>query len=258
MGEEFASETEALSILCGKELVKQAYSSSWTNKVEGLEKICARLSEIENKSEQISSIAALLPLLRRRFRDGLKAVFCPTIDKTIKLIDTFDLRDDQLKPFTLQLLPLVTSKLGDSNAKINEKAHTFVLWLASKDKTALADLTNFATTPPRNSNQYQVLMAKLQILKSLIEKYGLDSKQISTKDAMKQILPACESRKPEVRQCALDLLSKTIAPASGPNFEKIIRPYRQIQEQLKAHQSKNEAIKPQANSPKTQFEDSNE
>ncbi|KAH0795527.1 centrosomal protein [Histomonas meleagridis] len=227
------SEAEFLINLFGESPVAEAYSSGWSHKVNGYKRLCELIKGLKSSSDKTKAFKSLAPLTRERFKSGLKAVFCSSIEDTISLIDSIELPSVELSSFVHQFLPLMLTKMSDTNPRISEAANRFVLWSIDKEKSALNEVSQFAVKPPNASNQYLALSAKLSLLKVLIEKHGL-GKQIKTPDVMKLAVTCLESRKAEVRQQAFELLIQVHAIVGSVVDKYLISAPRILKEQLKA------------------------
>lgn len=234
LSDEARAEAEPLIELFGESPIALAYSNSWSSKVNGYKKLCELVAGLKNQNDILKAIRGLTPLMRKRFNDGLKAVYCSAVEETIKMVDSISLPNNEFNIFVHQLLPLAIAKLGDSNQRINESANQFVIWCANKDKFALTEVIQFALKQPSSPNQYHILSAKLVLLKTLIEKCGFaPSGKMKLGEVMKIIVPCLESRKAELRQQAFELLVH-IYPIVGSSMEKYMTNVpRLVKEQFK-------------------------
>jgi hypothetical protein len=176
---------------------------------------------------------AILPLIRTRLSESLKAVFCGATEQTRVLFDKLESVGADIANTVHQLLPLGIAKLGDSNQKINEAASIFVLWCSDKDqKVSQGDVIQYALTKPASQKSYHIMVAKLNLLRALIEKYGLKHPKLKVPDIMNFVAGCLESKKGEIRQQAVDLLLQ-VSPHVGPEMEKYLAGCpRMIRDQL--------------------------
>jgi hypothetical protein len=229
LNEENRQEADPLIQLFGEPTVAAAYSQTWNNKVEGYRRLCESVQNLKTQREQLIGLRAMIPLMRRRFSEGLKAVYCSAVESTIGMLDALNISGTQLHD--LDLLPLVIAKLGHSNQRINESAMQFVIWVADRDpKQSLNEVIQYAVKPPPDANQYHLFSAKLTLLKTLIPKYGINPPgRIKLKDIMDVILPCLESRKEELRRLSFELLVQM-----NVNVDRYLINMPRIKEQLKA------------------------
>lgn len=210
---------EPLITLFGESVVSMAFSSSWSCKVNGFQKLCELINGLKTSKDKISAFKAMIPLIRLRFSDGLKAVYCSGVENTMQLIESIQLPSSEFSAFIHQILPLVIIKLGDSNQRIDETANNFALWSIERDKYAFQEVSQYALKQPAQ-NQYHLWLAKLKLIKVLVEKYGLDQGgKVPSADVMKIIVPCLGSRKADVRQNAFELLLQ-IYPIMGDKVDK--------------------------------------
>lgn len=213
---------EPLIQLFGESVISMAFSNGWSCKVNGFQKLCELINGLKTDKEKISAFKSMMPLIRSRFSDGLKAVYCSAVENTMNLVDSIELPSAEFGNFIHQVMPMVIQKLGDSNQRINETAHNFALWSIEKDKFAFQEVVQYALKAPAQ-NQYHLWMAKLKLVKKLIERYGIDQDgKIPSPDVMKLVVPCLESRKGEIRQQAFDILVK-IHPVLGNKMDKYMR-----------------------------------
>jgi centrosomal protein CEP104 len=233
--EEARGEADLLIQFFGEPPVAEAYSSGWNSKVNGYKKLCELIPTLKSSADQSRAIRAITPLMRRRFGEGLKAVYCSAVEATMEMLTTLGLSGPEIRE--LELLPLAITKLGDSNQRINESANAFVLWSAEKDpKGSLGDVIQWAVKLPPNQTQYHIIAAKLTLLKALIPKYGLaPAGKLRLADVMGLIAPCLESRKKEVREQSFELLTEM-----NVNVDKYLVAVPNVRERLRAAMAKPE------------------
>ena len=207
INEEFKLEAEILISFFGESNISPAYSSSWSLRSQGFEKICNLIKNLKTQEEKIKALNGLIPLMRRRFSDGLKAVYVSAVEQTIDLCNNINLQGNNLSNLIHQLLPIVLTKLGDSNQRINEVSHQFSIWTLERDKNALMEIIQYSIKLPQSPNQYHILLAKMSLLTFLIDKYGLNEKgKLKISDIMNLAVPSLDSRKEEVRKAAFKIV----------------------------------------------------
>ena len=242
LSDEDRAEAQPLIALFGESVVALAYSKAWLCKVNGFKKLCELLKGLKTSKEKNNAFKAMFPLIKRRFNDGLKAVYCSAVEETINLLSIPDLEiaESNISHLIHQILPLVISRLGDSNQRIDESAHNFALWSCDKDKLAFQEVHSYAITPP-SPTQYHLWAAKLKLLKNIIEKYGIGpGTKLNLPEVMGIISPSLESRKLELRQQAFSLLMQLYEIIGSPIEKYISNAPRFIKEQFKREASKKE------------------
>jgi len=235
LSEDFRSEAEVLISFFGEAAVAQAYSSSWALRSQGFEKICILIKGLKNPDDKIKAINGMTPLMRRRLSDGLKAVYCPAVEQIIDLCTSVSLQGSHLSTLIHQLFPIVITKLGDSNQRINDVSNHFVFWCAEKDKTAMNELIQYSVKPPTSPNQYHILLAKMSALTYLIDKIGIGEKgKMRLGDVMGLIVPCLDSRKEEVRKNSFKVMYSCMK-LCGSSCDKYLKNVpRIIRDQLAA------------------------
>lgn len=210
---------EPLIELFGEPVVAMAFSNGWSCKVNGYQQLCELIKGLKTQQEQVAVFKDMLPLIKSRFADGLKSVYCSAIENTISLVDAIELSGQDFNVFMHAIFPNVINKLGDSNQRIDDAAHTFAIWACTKDKYAFQEVIQYASKAPQ-PNQYHLWIAKLTLLKVLIEKYGIGKGgKLNVNDVMNLIAPCLQSRKAEVRQQAFELVLQ-IQPILGDQMDK--------------------------------------
>ena len=234
LSDENRAEASTLISLFGEKVVSIAYSSNWSLRVSGIEKLCELIKGLKTKPEKTRALSGMLPLLRRRFCDGLKATYVCAVEQTISLLDNLGVEGNELGTVIHVLLPIAMGKIGDTNQRINEVSNQFALWCTEKDKWAYNEVQAFAVHPPAN-NQYHQQIAKLNLVISLIDKYGIGEKgKLKLNDVMNLVVPCLDSRKEEVRKLAIKL-TVVLQEKFGSSIEKYLKNVsRLVKDQLAA------------------------
>ena len=206
LSDENKAEANTLISLFGEKVVAIAYSSNWSLRVSGLEKLCELIKGLKSPGDKTRALSGILPLLRRRFSDGLKATYVSAIEQTISLLDALNVEGNELGTIIHVLLPISMGKIGDTNQRISDLSKQFCLWCANKDKWALTEVQQYTLHPP-NPNQYHQQIAKLNLLSTLMEQYGVGNEKGKLKlpDVMGLVVPCLDSRKEEVRKLAIKI-----------------------------------------------------
>lgn len=232
------AEAGILLNLFGEHSVGLAYSKSWGLRVQGFEKLCELILGLKSNVDQIRAIMCMLPLMRRRYSDSLKAVYVAAVDNTMRLLNNVQMNHNDFLTIIHVLLPIAMNKLGDSNQRINEASFEFVIWCSDRDKWALSELISYSVKPPQSPNQYHILLAKMLLISVLMEKYKNDKGRIKPSEIMGLVVPCLDSRKVEVRNAALKIVVDVLN-MYGPSMEKYIKNVpRIILEQIEFERSK--------------------
>ena len=233
LSDENKAEANTLISVFGEKVVAIAYSSNWSLRVSGLEKLCELIKGLKTAGDKTRALSGILPLLRRRFSDGLKATYVSAIEQTISLLDALNVEGNELGTIIHVLLPISMGKLGDTNQRISDISKQFCLWCANKDKWALTELQQYTLHPP-NPNQYHQQIAKLNLLTVLMEQYGVGNEKGKLKlpDVMGLVVPCLDSRKEEVRKLAIKI-TQSLQEQFGSVIDKYLKNVsRLVKEQL--------------------------
>lgn len=205
LSDENKAEASTLINLFGERPVALAYSQNWSLRVQGLERLCELIKGLKTKAEQTRALSGILPLMRRRFQDGLKATYCAAVEQMMNILDSLKVEGAELGSAVHVLFPIALAKVGDTNARIDEVSNNFVLWCADKDKWAREELQQYCVKAPP-VNQYHLQKAKLNLVEKVVEKYGVGDKgKVKLSEVMGLVVPCLDSRKEDVRKMAIKL-----------------------------------------------------
>jgi hypothetical protein len=197
-------ESDLLIELFGENAVATAYSSGWSLKVQGYEKLCTLIRGVKSKEKQEAAVRNLFPLLRIGFNSTLKAVFVEVVDQTIALIDDVRPSSSAVAACIHQVLGIAFKKLESENQRIRERCQKFIEWAAGKDKLSCVEIFQFAVNPAGSVMKYSLMLSKLEIFKTLLGKEHITS-SLKLGEVMGIVVPNLESRKLEVRQKAIEI-----------------------------------------------------
>lgn len=194
--------------LVGEYIVRCIFSKAWNLRSAGVQKIAVSYDEY-NKYNGDEKMAIICDILKTTYKDKMAQVYLSSVDLFDQMVRRSKECNDKLLVSTIDpLIKTLVDKLGDNNQRIHQKSYESLLKLCDFIEPSIVSNLILRPLKTKNASVYKPLLGRLELLKAILEKHGLNDKSGLTVELVMNYLKnnsTFEHARQEVREIAREI-----------------------------------------------------
>mgnify|MGYP001811148176 CR=1 FL=1 len=216
-GTEEMTETEVreaalMNDYLGKQLVTKLYSKNFQNREEAIQEVFNNLSNYKGEKEDAKALMrATAILVAKMSKDNVFSVFNNALNLFHFLLNDFakqhSIGKQEINYVLEKCLPVLLHRTGDTNARLRQRAHDYIVEMASfPEIKPLHTVPHYCTIPIKLHIAPRLALSRVEIIEDLIKSLGTKDNGLSVDNITKFCLQALEHNSGEVRELAMKIL----------------------------------------------------
>jgi centrosomal protein CEP104 len=220
--------------------VTKLYSKNFQNREDAITEVHNNLQNYKGDKEEARAIfRAAAILVAKMCKDNVFSIF----NNSIKLLDflvkdfakTHHIGKQDMNYLLEKVLPVLVHRTGDTNARLRQRAHEYIVEMASNPEIKpLHTVPNYCTIPMSLQTAPRLALSRVEILEELIKTLGMSPNGLNVENISKFCGQALEHTSGEVRELSTKILIE-MYKLNGPVVRKYVPQDSEMNRRIKKY-----------------------
>jgi hypothetical protein len=223
MTEREVREAALMNDYLGKQTVTKLYSKNFQNREDAMTEIYNNLNSYKggDREEAKSLMRASAILVAKMCKDNVFSIFNNSIKLFHFLVTDFANRHSlgkaEINYVLEKALPVLLHRTGDTNARLRQRAHEYIVEMASfPEIKPLHTVPQYCTMPINLHIAPRLALSRVEIVEDLMKNLGTRDNGLTVENISKFCALALEHTSGEVRELATKILIQMYRVCIGP------------------------------------------